>query len=173
MIVFKRVSSNDFNTVIQIIKSSFGNTKLYKEVPSIDLKSSPYTWFGDSALDWVIVLKNNNPCAFLLSRLVKNNYHLHSINIAEKYQMVGLGTEIIKYHWEKGFHRNPQLDSYTLHVNHQNKDAIRFYKKLGYRRFYFNQLIQPNSGIDNWIRNCQEKNDWPLRKGHLLYFKQG
>jgi hypothetical protein len=25
-------------------------------------------------------------------------------------------------------------------------------------------------GIEDWINNCKNKNDWPLRFGHLLYY---
>ena len=167
MIVFIKISKADFLAVKDIVKSSFIGQEYDYLVSEV-----PYDWFGDSSTDWMMILKNNNPCGFFLSRLVGNNYHLHSINVSGEYQGEGLGRKIIESHWKKGIKRNPYIDTYTLHVNQKNKSAIEFYKSLGYKKFNYGQAVKPESGLDNWVSNCQKKDDWPLREGLILYYMQ-
>ena len=137
---------------------------------NIDLNRTPFVWYGHSALDWSIALKDNIPFGVILSRLVHNNYHLHCLYVDTKYQQDGYGKELIKYHWKRGVERNADLKTYTLHVNKTNENAINFYLKLGYMRHYDEDSIQEESGLEDWINNCRKCNDWPLREGHLLYY---
>jgi ribosomal protein S18 acetylase RimI-like enzyme len=172
MIVVKSMIKEDLLAASSVVKSSFIGTDFVNSTNLTNLNKAPYVWFGDPTLDWKLVFKDNKICGFFLSRIMKNNYHLHSLNIVNEYKGEGIGTEIIKFHWKRGMQINPCLDTYTLHVDQQNKFAIKFYKKLGYKRFNYNQTAPSSIGILNWIDNCKKNNDWPLRDGHLLYLKQ-
>jgi ribosomal protein S18 acetylase RimI-like enzyme len=165
MITIKELEKKELAIFRKIIIKSETYNSLY-----IDLNGSPFNWYGDPTLDWNILLDDNIPCGILLSRLVNNNYHLHCINIDSKYQKHGFGKELMKYHWRKGIERNAKLDSYSLHVESINHNAISFYKKLGYVPYDEADPIREGSGIEDWVNNCKNKNDWPLRSGHLLYY---
>jgi len=137
---------------------------------ALDMKGPPWSWYGNPALYWMLGEIDFEIVAFVLSRRVKRNWHLHALFVDNRFQNQGIGRDLLFRHWDQGLRENPTVDTYTVHVHNDNALACKFYERWGYREV--DQLtIDPkeDSGLGDWVRNCQLCGDWPLRKDLLLY----
>ncbi|MCK4308079.1 GNAT family N-acetyltransferase [candidate division WOR-3 bacterium] len=170
---YREANPSDFSRMIGIIKSSFLPYYPDGYMPgnqSIRLDESPYTWHGDSALDWTICELEGEAIAFSLSRLIGLNYHLHCLYVDSRFHKKGFGMQLLIKHWKQGLKVNPHLDTFSLHVDKENTVARGFYEKFEYREvIQENVNLEQEGGLCDWARNCRSHGDWPLRKNHLLY----
>ncbi len=57
--------------------------------------------------------------------------YIHSIVVKEKYRGKGIGTLLLNY--AKKLKEEKEIDTISLHVDDKNKNAVKFYKKFGFK----------------------------------------
>lgn len=163
----------DFPRIIKIMGPYYLLHSLHDSNPGrspMDLEGPPWTCYGNRALYWMLGEIDSEIVAFMLSRRVKRNWHLHGLFVDSNFQSRGIGCQLLFRHWTQGLRENPTVDTFTVHVHHDNALAYKFYERWGYREV--DQLTidsKEDSGLGDWVRNCKSCGDWPLRKDLLLY----
>ena len=172
---FREVYPSDFRGIIKLVKAAYFPDELplsFLGTRFDDLEGAPWIWYGNSALSWVLSEIDGEVVVFSLSRRVKRHVHLHAIFVDSRFQRQGIGRHLMIRHWKQWLQEYPEIDSFSVNVFRENSGGRRFYRSLGYQEV--DQLsIDPNqdSGIGDWIRNCQAHNDWPLRESLSFYIK--
>jgi ribosomal protein S18 acetylase RimI-like enzyme len=172
-IYFREAFPSDFPEIIKIIESSDNESeKTRSERHPTDLKRQPWSWYGDPLLDWVVGEIEGVIVAFLLTRHIGRNLHIHSFIVKEQYHGKGVAQSLIAKHWEHGLQKYEGIDTLSLHVYQNNIRACRFYEKCDYHEVNQSQFDpQENSGLGDWVQRCLMFNNWPLRKGLKLYVR--
>ena len=168
-ISFRQALAEDFDTMIEITDDYYHKLNLDKV--HLNKNNSPWIWISESNVYFELMSLNEQVVGFFISRQVPLNNHLHSFFIDKRYRGFGLGKKLILRHWRKALEQFPDNDTFTLHVNKINKFAADFYKKFGYKKIkQEKELLLLNDGLGSWARNCETKDQWPLKRDMDLYF---
>ena len=84
--------------------------------------------------DWICVAEYENDVVAFLSIEVHRDYnfiYLDDLSVAEGYRNNGIGTTLI--HAAEKYAEEIGIAKIAFHVEKVNKDAYRFYSRLGYR----------------------------------------
>jgi ribosomal protein S18 acetylase RimI-like enzyme len=165
---FRAAEKNDINDMINII-GDFYDTYQINNTP-LNKNNAPWIWMSDTSLTFEVMLIDNIICGFFIARHIDKNSHLHSLFIKKNYRGNGFGEILLVEHWKNAISNNPSLQTLTLHIHENNSIALNLYLKFNYKKISQDPLlIKKNNGFGKWAQNCQEKDQWPLKKGVDLY----
>ncbi|HSE21519.1 MAG TPA: GNAT family N-acetyltransferase [Pyrinomonadaceae bacterium] len=94
----------------------------------------PAQWMLDLPEKWRLswcLLRANEPIGFVIATKKESSLHIHRLAIAEHERDSGLGKQLLGLAARRGQVRG--CHSITLKVDKDNKGAIRFYHRLGFR----------------------------------------
>ncbi len=178
-ISFRPLLQIEFASVCKLIESAYLPHDPGHLMPGrhpVDLAGPPWTWWGNPVLWWFVGEIKKIMVAFVMWRMVGRNAHIHSFFVRDGWQGKGIGDQLLCFHWEKASAENPFLQTFTLHVRKEAFWARRFYNHHGYKeKEQMNLDPAEDSGLGDWVRNCQTFGSWPLPDGQLLLsrFREG
>ena len=169
-ISFRKANIEDFDKMLKIIGNYYSNLNL-KETHTYKTKS-PWIWIDDPQVSFNLMIIDKNIVGFYIARFIHLNNHLHSFFIDKNFRSQGLGTKLLKEHWREGLEKKSfQIDTFTLHVHTINNFAANFYQKFSYTKVpQTKKLLIQEGGLGSWARNCNRKDQWPLKYGIDLYY---
>jgi ribosomal protein S18 acetylase RimI-like enzyme len=166
----RAVTVADFETIAAIIESSQRLHDPEGTMPDrhpTELGGPPFSWWGDSALSWWLALRDQQPVGFAMWRHHERNVHLHCFFVAAEVQRGGIGSALMRFHFEQAASENASLDSLTLHVRREALWARAFYAKHGYvERDPRGVPVDEQSGLGDWVRTYL-RFGWP-ESGKLM-----
>ena len=165
---FRAANVDDIDVMISIIGDYYKSLNLND---ASDTKANEiWNWMSDEQVSFTLMLWKSKTVGFFVARHIPLNTHLHSFFVRGEYRGIGLGRILIKRHWEDALGAMPKQQTFTLHAHAGNLRATKFYTQLGYKKIpQTGELILARDGFGAWARNCQEKDQWPLRSGVNLF----
>ena len=94
--------------------------------------------------------------------------HLHLLFILPDQNRQGLGTQLIRSHWEQSIADWPELQLFTLNVLEGSFWALPFYAKHGYR-IYQTGDERAVPGLGSYMSGPQPPGRSPLGPHHILH----
>jgi ribosomal protein S18 acetylase RimI-like enzyme len=132
----------------------------------------PWTWRGDTLVQFSAYYSEEALVGMTISRHLTYNSHLHALWVSPTYQNNGIGRVIMSQFFEESNKNKETNLSFTLHIYKRNFQALDFYtRKCGFKTVEVISRLPSNEGLRQWVTNCRDKNDWPLREGIQLMWR--
>ena len=119
-LVIRPLSGNNFKEVHKIGTKIFGNSFLMNDLSEYVL--SPSTSF--------VCIKDSDVVAYILTRAVIDDVHIHSIGVDEQYRGIKIGTDLIVFLID--FCKKNNKKKLSLEVSSSNISAIKLYSNVGF-----------------------------------------
>lgn len=128
-IEYKKLEQSDYNFISEIVEKNLGNVILQSFKGYFN-----YVLFFDRAMEngtSYIIFYRNSPCGFIWYSVKGSRLHINTIIIDEKYQGLGIGSEVLRELEAKA--KKARIPYLQLGVQGINKRARDFYLKLGFK----------------------------------------
>ena len=120
-LVFKPLQEKDIKQVHKICSKIFGDSYSINEIKNY-LKDDPLMSF--------VCLKDNSIIAYILTKQIMDEAHIHSIGVIQKYRGAKIGNKVINYLID--FCKKKNKKKLSLEVRSSNISAIKLYSSVGF-----------------------------------------
>ena len=169
---FCSMKKEDLGFCATLVDTSFEKNmgNLMHDYESKNIFNPPWSWYNQKNLHFYTLVYKNKIIAYVIWRIKNKISHLHSFLVSADFQRRGIGTLLLRYYEEKSLEVQPKLKFFTLHTYDDTKYNHIFYSKNNYVK-YRNHDEYKYSYLNDWIENCKNHNDWPLRNNKVLFYK--
>ncbi|MFP4163732.1 MAG: ribosomal protein S18-alanine N-acetyltransferase [Chitinispirillaceae bacterium] len=115
------------------------NTQDMEDIFSLETQCHSFPWTeqllkeelrNPNSYHYILLNKNHKPVGYILSRIILDEVHIHSIAISPQYRRKGFGELLITHLLQSVMKKN--VKKAFLEVRCSNQPAIRLYERCGF-----------------------------------------